>query len=41
MNYELNKNYQSVVEVSKMLCKLIQQEGAPEVDIDTFSGDPL
>ena len=41
MNYELNKNYQSVVEVSKMLCKLIQQQGAPEVDIDTFSGDPL
>ena len=24
-----------------MLCKLIQQQGAPEVDTDTFSGDPL
>ena len=24
-----------------MLCKLIQQQGAPEVYIDTFSGDPL
>ena len=24
-----------------MLCKLIQQQGAPVVDIDTFSGDPL
>ena len=40
-NHELNKNYQSVVEVSKTLCKLIQQQGAPEVDIDTFPGDPL
>ena len=28
-------------EVSQMLCKLIQQQGAPEVDIDTFSGNPL
>ena len=26
--------------VSKMLCKLIQQQGAPEVDIDTFQGIP-
>ena len=40
-NYELNKNYQSDGEVSKMLCKLIQQQGAPEFDIDTFSGDHL
>ena len=24
-----------------MLCKLIQQQGAPEFDIDTFSGDHL
>ena len=24
-----------------MLCKLIQQQGAPVVDIDNFSGDPL
>ena len=24
-----------------MLCKLIQQQGAPEVEIDTFSRDPL
>ena len=40
-NYELNKKYQSDGEVSKMLCKLMQQQGAPEVDIDTFSGDPL
>ena len=24
-----------------MLCKHIQQQGAPEVEIDTFSGDPL
>ena len=24
-----------------MLCKLIQQQGAPEVDLDNFSGDPL
>ena len=24
-----------------MLCQLIQQQGAPEFDIDTFSGDPL
>ena len=35
-----NKNYQSYMEVSKMLCKHIQQQGAPEVEIDTFSGDP-
>ena len=40
-NHELDKNYQSDGEVSKMLCKLIQQQCAPEVDIDTFSGDPL
>ena len=24
-----------------MLFKIIQQQGAPVVDIDTFSGDPL
>ena len=24
-----------------MLCRLIQQQSAPEVDIDTFSEDPL
>ena len=40
-NQEISNNYQSDGEVSKMLCKLIQQQGAPEVDIDTFSGDPL
>ena len=40
-NHELNKNYQSDGEVSKILYKLIQQQGGPEVDIDTFSGDPL
>ena len=40
-DHELNKNCQCDGEVSKMLWKLIQQEGAPEVDRDTFSGDPL
>ena len=40
-NHELNKNYQSDGEVSNMLCKILQQQGAPEVDIDTFSGDRL
>ena len=24
-----------------MLCQLLKQQGAPEVDIDVFSGDPL
>ena len=28
-------------EVSKMLCQLLKQQGAPEVEIDVFSGDPL
>ena len=27
--------------VSKMLCQLFKQQGAPEVDIDVYSGDPL
>ena len=40
-SHELNKNYQSDGEVSKILCKLIQQQGALEVDIDTFSADSL
>ena len=40
-NHELNKNYQSDGEVSKTFCKLIQQQGSPEVDKDTFSGEPL
>ena len=40
-SHELGQNYQSDGEVSKMLCKLIQQQCAPEVDLDTFSGDPL
>ena len=34
-------NCQPNGEVSKMLCKLIQQKGATEVDIDNFSGNPL
>ena len=33
-------NSQSV-EVSKMLCQLLKQQEAPEVDIDVFSADPL
>ena len=40
-NHELNKNYHSDGEVSNMFCKLIQQQDAPEVDIHTFSGNPL
>ena len=28
-------------EVSKILCQLLKQHGAPEVEIDVFSGDPL
>ena len=28
-------------EVSKIFCQLNKQQGAPEVDIDVFSGDPL
>ena len=40
-NYELNKNYQSDGEVSKVICKLIQLQGALEVDVDTFPGNPL
>ena len=40
-NHELNKNYQSDGEVSEMLCKFMQQQGEPEVDIDIFSEDPL
>ena len=38
-NHELNKNYQSDGEAFKILCKLIQH--TPEVDVGTFSGDPL
>ena len=34
-------NCQPNGEVSKMLCKLIQQKGATEVDIDNFWGNPL
>ena len=40
-NYELNKNYQSDGEVSKVIGKLIQLQGALEVDLDTFPGNPL
>ena len=40
-NYELNKNYQSDGEVSKVIGKLIQLQGALEVDVDTFPGNPL
>ena len=35
-NYELNKNYQSDREVSKMLCKLMQQQGAPDYFMEVF-----
>ena len=35
-NHKLNKNYQSDGAISRMLFQLIQQQGAPEVDIDTF-----
>ena len=27
--------------VSEMICKLLQYQGAPEVEIDKFSGKPL
>ena len=37
----LDENQRSEREISKYLCKLIKQQGAPEVDIDTFAGDPL
>ena len=40
-NYELNKNYQSDGEVSKVIGKLIQLQGALEVDLDIFPGNPL
>ena len=40
-NHKLYTNYQCDGEVSKMLCKLIQQQGVPEIDRDAFSGDPL
>ena len=40
-SHVVNNIHQSDSEISKMLCQLIQQQGAPEVDIDTFSGDPL
>ena len=40
-NYELNKNYQSDGEVSTVIGKLIQLQGALEVDVDTFPGNPL
>ena len=39
-NTFLIKNYQSDGEVFKMLCKLLKQQCAPEVDVDTFAGDP-
>ena len=35
-NHELNKNYRSDGEVAKMLCKLIQQEGAPHYFMEVF-----
>ena len=39
-NHVLNKNHQSY-KVLMTLYKLIQQQDAPEADIDTFSGVPL
>ena len=27
--------------VSKMICKLFQQQGAPEIEVDKISGNPL
>ena len=39
-NIFLIKNYQNDGEVSKMLCKLSKQQCTPEVDVDTFAGDP-
>ena len=27
--------------VASMICKLFQQQGAPEVEVDKFSGNPL
>ena len=28
-------------DVSKMICNLLRQQSAPDVEIDTFKGDPL
>ena len=29
------------VNVAEMMCKLVNQQSAPEIDIDVFGGDPL
>ena len=39
-NHDLNNNYQSDADVSTMLCKLIQRQGAPEVYMILFQGIP-
>ena len=40
-NYTPSDHNSQSGEVSKMLCQLLKQQEAPEVDIDVFSGDPL
>ena len=29
------------VNIAEMMCKLVNQQAAPEIDIDVFGGDPL
>ena len=40
-SYTLSDHKSQSGEVSKMLCQLLKQKGAPEVDIDVFSRDLL
>ena len=35
------RSQKSLIEVSDVLCQLLKQQSAPDVDIDVFDGNPL